>query len=65
MNEGLARCAVQWPGLALHISAQARLRAFYRSLGFADASDEYLEDGMPHLAMSSTPGISARESNDG
>jgi ElaA protein len=65
MNEGLVRCAEQWPGQALHISAQARLRAFYRSLGFADESDEYLEDGMPHLAMSSTPGIASTESNDG
>ena len=34
MQEGLVRCAAQWPGLGLRISAQARLRAFYAGLGF-------------------------------
>ena len=55
MHEGLARCAAQWPGQALRISAQARLRGFYTSLGFAAASPDYLEDGIPHLQMTSTP----------
>jgi len=51
MHEGLARCAAQWPGQDVRISAQARLRRFYGELGFAPASDEYLEDGIPHLEM--------------
>ena len=51
MREGLARCAAQWPGQALRISAQARLRAFYVGLGFEPVGDEYLEDHIPHLEM--------------
>src|SRR6056297_2210179 len=33
------------------ISAQTYLRAFYNSLGFKEIGDEYLEDGIPHIAM--------------
>jgi ElaA protein len=51
MREGLARCAAQWPGQGLRISAQARLRRFYIALGFEPFSDEYLEDHIPHLEM--------------
>lgn len=51
MREGLAGCARYWPGHAVRISAQARLQRFYVELGFAAASDEYLEDGIPHLEM--------------
>jgi ElaA protein len=51
MREGLAGCAVRWPGQAVRISAQARLQGFYAQLGFSVASDEYLEDGIPHLEM--------------
>lgn len=51
MREGLAGCARYWPGQAVRISAQARLQRFYVELGFAAASDEYLEDGIPHLEM--------------
>jgi ElaA protein len=52
MREGLARCAAQWPGSSLRISAQARLREFYLGLGFEPVSDEYIEDAIPHLEMS-------------
>lgn len=51
MREGLARCASTWPGHAVRISAQARLQRFYRQHGFETASDEYLEDGVPHVQM--------------
>ncbi len=51
MREGLARCAATWPGQALRISAQARLRRFYAELGFEVVSDEYIEDTIPHLQM--------------
>ncbi len=56
MHEGLARCAQQWPGQTLRISAQSRLRRFYEALGFEGASDDYLEDNMPHLQMTRRPG---------
>jgi ElaA protein len=52
MREGLARCAAQWPGSSLRISAQARLREFYLGLGFEPVSDEYVEDAILHLEMS-------------
>jgi ElaA protein len=51
MREGLAGCARHWPGKAVRISAQARLKRFYAELGFSSISDEYLEDGIPHLEM--------------
>ena len=51
MREGLARCAAQWPGQGLRISAQARLQRFYAELGFEAVGDEYLEDDIPHREM--------------
>jgi ElaA protein len=51
MREGLARCAAAWPGHAVRISAQAHLQRFYRQHGFETVSDEYLEDGIPHVQM--------------
>jgi ElaA protein len=51
MREGLAGCARHWPGVAIRISAQARLQRFYAELGFSAASDEYLEDDIAHLEM--------------
>ncbi len=44
------------PGLAIRISAQAYLQAFYASLGFEPISQPYLEDGIPHLQMRLSPG---------
>lgn len=55
MGEGLKRCAAQWPGQGIRISAQARLRGFYSSLGFEAAGEEYLEDQIPHVEMSWRP----------
>jgi ElaA protein len=51
MREGLQRCAGVWPGRNIRIGAQARLQGFYRELGFETVSDEYLEDGIPHVEM--------------
>ncbi len=35
----------------IKISAQTYLRKFYTSFGFKQISDEYLEDGIPHIDM--------------
>lgn len=35
----------------LRISAQSYLQQFYGSLGFVVCSEEYLEDGLPHVEM--------------
>jgi len=40
-----------WPGLAIKISAQDYLQAFYEQYGFVRMSEVYLEDGIPHIEM--------------
>jgi ElaA protein len=35
----------------IKISAQVYLKRFYNNLGFFEVGEEYLEDGIPHLAM--------------
>ena len=35
----------------IEISAQAHLISFYSSLGFNEAGEKYLEDGIPHVRM--------------
>lgn len=51
MHEGSVRCARQWPGQAVRISAQARLNDFYAGFGFVTQGEDYLEDGIPHRQM--------------
>lgn len=41
----------QWPDTPIRIGAQAHLQGFYASLGFVEASDPYVEDGIPHIEM--------------
>ena len=55
MREGLRRCAAQWPGQDVRISAQARLNDFYVGFGFVTEGDDYLEDGIPHRQMLWSP----------
>ncbi|HVV83612.1 MAG TPA: GNAT family N-acetyltransferase [Kofleriaceae bacterium] len=49
--EGLGRLEAQHGPVPVRISAQAYLERFYRQHGFDRASDDYDEDGIPHLAM--------------
>lgn len=35
----------------IKISAQCYLKTFYNNLGFKQVGEEYLEDGIPHIAM--------------
>jgi len=51
MHEGLRRCAALWPEASLRIGAQERLERFYQRLGFARASERYIEDGIAHIEM--------------
>lgn len=37
--------------LVIKISAQTYLKNFYETHGFKQVSEEYLEDGIPHIAM--------------
>lgn len=43
--------AAHWPNRPIELSAQAEVIAFYRALGFLETSEEYLEDGIPHVDM--------------
>jgi len=49
--EAVKACQSFWPDADIKISAQAHLQDFYGQHGFNTVSDEYLEDGIPHVAM--------------
>ncbi|GEL78611.1 GNAT family N-acetyltransferase [Tenuibacillus multivorans] len=40
-----------WENCDVKIEAQAHLQAFYSQCGFETISDEFLEDGIPHVEM--------------
>lgn len=51
MREAIIACEREYPGEAIEISAQSHLQRFYGSLGFTATSEEYVEDGIPHVDM--------------
>lgn len=52
MEHSLALCrALFGPTPPVKISAQTYLIRFYESFGFRSTGEEYLEDGIPHVAM--------------
>jgi ElaA protein len=51
LAEACARHDALYPKLPNRIGAQARLEKFYQGFGFVTDSDEYIEDGIPHLEM--------------
>jgi ElaA protein len=51
MQEAAQWIHENWNSQLIQISAQKYLKAFYKSLGYEIVSDEYLEDGIPHLKM--------------
>lgn len=40
-----------YPGQTIKIGAQQYLNKFYKSLGFENTGEGYLEDGIPHIDM--------------
>ena len=40
-----------WPGEPVYLGAQARLKNYYGGHGFVPVTDEYIEDGIPHVGM--------------
>lgn len=48
---GLDKAHELYPTLPVRIGAQAHLHKFYGSFGFAQASEPYDEDGIPHIEM--------------
>ena len=51
MQASIAVIEQNFGSTPIHISAQKYLTKFYSSLGFKKVGEEYLEDGIPHLAM--------------
>jgi len=42
---------LNWNEKEIKISAQVYLKSFYKSLGFKEVSEPYLEDDIPHIDM--------------
>ncbi|MGL4576048.1 MAG: GNAT family N-acetyltransferase [Burkholderiaceae bacterium] len=59
MREGMQRCAHALGHQAIRISAQAHLEAFYNTFGFIRTSENYLEDGIPHVEMLYQPAVNS------
>jgi len=51
MQAGIEKAGELAPGCEIHVSAQAHLEGFYRSLGFRTVSEIYVEDGIDHIDM--------------
>lgn len=51
MEESIERCNKLFNHGPIKIGAQLYLTKFYQSFGFVQSSDEYLEDGIPHIDM--------------
>lgn len=51
MVYSIEKCKELFPDKSIKISAQVYLEKFYKSLGFEETGDRYLEDGIPHMAM--------------
>ena len=51
MMEGISCAREMYPGLKCVIHAQRYATGFYEKCGFSVSSDEFLEDGIPHVEM--------------
>jgi len=49
--KSIAHAEALYPGQDIRIGAQSHLERFYASFGFVKASEEYIEDGIPHIEM--------------
>jgi ElaA protein len=51
MQQAVSRCFELFNTRQIHISAQKHLQNFYARHGFKSITDDYLEDGIPHVGM--------------
>jgi len=56
MRRSLDETHAAWPGQPIRISAQQYLERFYGEFGFTTQGESYLEDGIPHVAMTRPAG---------
>ncbi len=52
MRFGLDVAKEKFGARVVKVGAQVYAKPFYESVGFAQISDEYMEDGIPHIYMS-------------
>src|SRR5690606_2963334 len=55
MTEAIEFAQARFPVTAIELGGQSHLQKFYGSFGFEAISDEYLEDGIPHVDMRLEP----------
>lgn len=51
MRRAKAEAERIWPGQPVYLGAQARLKNYYAGHGFVPVTEEYIEDGIPHVGM--------------
>ena len=51
MNASIEAIKKHFKKSVIKISAQCYLKTFYNNVGFEEVGQEYLEDGIPHIAM--------------
>ena len=51
MNASIEAIKHHFKATKIKLSAQCYLKKFYNNLGFFEVGEEYLEDGIPHIAM--------------
>jgi ElaA protein len=51
MQQSIEACEKIFGKTSITLGAQVYLKKFYESLGFYASSNEYLEDGIPHIDM--------------
>lgn len=51
LKEGMRIAAEKYLAKAVMLEAQVSARGFYEKQGFVQVSDEFLEDGIPHILM--------------
>jgi len=54
MLEALTVARTRMRADSVYLEAQSYARGFYEALGFTQISDEFLEDGIPHIGMELT-----------
>ncbi|MPN52573.1 hypothetical protein SDC9_200235 [bioreactor metagenome] len=51
MERGIQVAREQFMAREIRIEAQSYAKGFYERFGFRQVSDEFLEDGIPHIEM--------------
>lgn len=64
MEEAVRKITDDFPASEIHISGQCYLQEFYQDLGFLKASEPYDEDGILHIDMVKSVGVSIKSMDE-